>query len=346
MLFTGLTIAVAKAESPVVNGYFCLPTQTFDNDGDPHILEHLIFMGSEDYPYKEALDYLANRCLAKRTNAWTSTDHTCYTVYTVGTSGFLQILPIYLDHILFPMLRSEDFVTEVHHINGKGHDAGVVYSEIQGSKYATSSSRALKKKVYPDGSGYYSLTGGKLENMRNTTNIEKVRDYHKKYYRPENLQLTITGRIDEEQLFNVIRPIEEKILNKRAIQPAEEYIRPWSQDLKETGYEENFVFEHVFPDEDEDKAHVLISWRLDHHIWEKVPMLEAYELMFKYLTSSKVSPFQKEFVQSEDPLASGVGFFSYKYNLPSVGIKFANVPTNRTKEVIPRMEKVVQQVLE
>ena len=58
-----------------------------DNDGLPHILEHLIFLGSEDYPYKEALDYLANRCLAKRTNAWTSTDHTCYTVYTAGTSG-------------------------------------------------------------------------------------------------------------------------------------------------------------------------------------------------------------------------------------------------------------------
>lgn len=83
----GLTIAVAKAETPVVNGYFCLPTQAKDNDGLPHILEHLIFLGSEDYPYKEALDYLANRCLAKRTNAWTSTDHTCYTVYTAGTSG-------------------------------------------------------------------------------------------------------------------------------------------------------------------------------------------------------------------------------------------------------------------
>ena len=87
MYLLGLTIAVAKAETPVVNGYFCLPTQTMDNDGLPHILEHLIFLGSEDYPYKEALDYLANRCLAKRTNAWTSTDHTCYTVYTAGTSG-------------------------------------------------------------------------------------------------------------------------------------------------------------------------------------------------------------------------------------------------------------------
>ena len=55
---TGLTVAVAKAETPVVNGYFCLPTEAHDNDGLPHILEHLIFLGSEDYPYKEALDYL------------------------------------------------------------------------------------------------------------------------------------------------------------------------------------------------------------------------------------------------------------------------------------------------
>ena len=47
-------------------------------------------------------------------------DHTCYTVYTAGTSGFLQILPIYLDHILFPTLRKEDFATEVHHISGRG----------------------------------------------------------------------------------------------------------------------------------------------------------------------------------------------------------------------------------
>ena len=54
----GLTVAVAKAETPVVNGYFCLPTEAHDNDGLPHILEHLIFLGSEEYPYKEALDYL------------------------------------------------------------------------------------------------------------------------------------------------------------------------------------------------------------------------------------------------------------------------------------------------
>lgn len=80
------------------------------------------------------LDLLANRCLADRTNAWTDTDHTCYTVYTAGSDGFLNILPVYMDHILHPMLRDQDFVTEVHHVNGNGEDAGVVYSEMQVKK--------------------------------------------------------------------------------------------------------------------------------------------------------------------------------------------------------------------
>ena len=48
-----------------------------------------------------------------------------------GPSGFLHILPVYLDHILYPNLREEDYLTEVHHINGEGQDAGVVYSEMQ-----------------------------------------------------------------------------------------------------------------------------------------------------------------------------------------------------------------------
>ena len=89
------------------------------------------FKFSEDYPYKEVLDLTANRCLADRTNAWTETDHTCYTVYTAGKGGFVTILPIYVDHILFPLLREEDFITEVHNIDGNGEDSGVVYSEMQ-----------------------------------------------------------------------------------------------------------------------------------------------------------------------------------------------------------------------
>ncbi|KAG8248787.1 hypothetical protein J6590_033962 [Homalodisca vitripennis] len=68
---TGLTVVLAEVEGPVVNGYFCLATEAHDDDGLPHTLEHLVFLGSEQYPYKGVLDLLANRCLASGTNAWT-----------------------------------------------------------------------------------------------------------------------------------------------------------------------------------------------------------------------------------------------------------------------------------
>lgn len=159
---TGLHVVLAEAESPIVNGYFCLATEADTHDGLPHTLEHLIFLGSQEYPYKNVLDLLANRCLSGKTNAWTARDHTCYTVKTAGTSGFLNILPIYMDHILYPLLTDQDFVTEVHHVNKEGKDAGVVYSEMQGRENSAVNVLSFAKaaKLYPGGSGYSQVLVG------------------------------------------------------------------------------------------------------------------------------------------------------------------------------------------
>jgi Zn-dependent M16 (insulinase) family peptidase len=78
-----------------------------------HWLFSLVFMGSEQYPYKGVLDQLANRAFSTGTNAWTDTDHTAYTLATAGSQGFLQMLPIYVDHILYPTLLASGFLTEV-----------------------------------------------------------------------------------------------------------------------------------------------------------------------------------------------------------------------------------------
>ena len=128
---TGLTVVVGEHATPITNGHFTIASEIFDDTGRPHTLEHLIFLGSKSYPYKGVLDHLANRAGSNGTNAWTANDHTAYTIGTAGTSGFLNMLPIYIDHILHPTITDAGFVTEVHHINGKGDDAGVVYSEMQ-----------------------------------------------------------------------------------------------------------------------------------------------------------------------------------------------------------------------
>ena len=72
----------------------------------------MILTGSRKFPYG-ILNRLTALGLSDGTNAWTSDDHTCYTTETVGDQGFFQILPIFVDHIMFPSLTNSAFVTEV-----------------------------------------------------------------------------------------------------------------------------------------------------------------------------------------------------------------------------------------
>lgn len=55
-------------------------TEAHTDDGLPHTLEHLVFMGSKQYPFKGFLDIIANRCLASGTNASTDQDVNFYNI--------------------------------------------------------------------------------------------------------------------------------------------------------------------------------------------------------------------------------------------------------------------------
>ncbi len=99
-------------------------TEAHDDFGCPHTLEHLVFLGSELYPWPGVLDSVANRCLANGTNAWTDIDNTVYTVDTAGTEGLLAMLPIFLDHVLYPTITDSSYTTEVHHIAEDGEVFG------------------------------------------------------------------------------------------------------------------------------------------------------------------------------------------------------------------------------
>lgn len=47
---------VSQVEGPLVNAYIVVSTECLSDDGLPHTLEHLVFLGSENYPYKGVLD--------------------------------------------------------------------------------------------------------------------------------------------------------------------------------------------------------------------------------------------------------------------------------------------------
>lgn len=339
---TGLTVVIAEVDGPIVNGYFCLVTEAFDDDGLPHTLEHLIFLGSETYPYKGVLDLLANRCLASGTNAWTDTDHTCYTMETAGNEGFLTLMPIFLDHILYPVLSDEGFVTEVHHITGGGEDAGVVYCEMQGRENSGESRVHLSvtRAVYPGKCGYSSETGGIMKNLRESCNNTKVRNYHKEFYRPENLKLVITGQVKPEDVFKALEVVETKILAKGPLPP---FTRPWQTPVAPLSASQDITIK--YPADDEGHGICMIAWRGPSAV-NDIYGLNACCIALKYLTDVSVSPLQQAFVEIPDPYCSRVGYSMCENSTSCLYLQFDNVASGKLATVKPKLDEVIKKIVD
>ena len=284
---TGLTVDLAKTDSPIVQVDFCLATKDEDESGLPEFVEGLIF-----YPHEEALHLLATHCLGKEIISWSRADHTCFSVSTAGTSGLLEILPILLDHILFPYIRTDDYLTDAHFKNENGDDAMVYINDIWFTDLWQMMA-ALFKLLFPGESGYHNA--GVLIYLRNSNTIQKIRDYHKKFYRAENLNLIISGKIDQHQIFKRLASIERKIFGR--IENQTEFKRPWGKPLQSIGNKGNHI-KHEFPSEDETKGKVYFGFRFTNHITEETLFVQAiWHLLLDYMKYSKV--FSEAFLEKE-----------------------------------------------
>ncbi|KAI0348495.1 hypothetical protein BDW22DRAFT_1404375 [Trametopsis cervina] len=348
---TGLSVVHLDYNAPIVNGYFVVNTEIFDDSGCPHTLEHLVFMGSEKYPYKGIIDHLANRGFSNGTNAWTDTDHTAYTVSTAGEQGFLQILPIYVDHILYPTMSKAGFVTEVHHINGKGENSGVVYSEMQGRENTPGDLLALKMQRlhFPPGSAYRSETGGLMKALRELT-VEKIRNYHGSYYVPHNLTLIVAGKLASgtQTLLEVIQgQIEPSLIAHGQNQGP----RPkgWKRPFVETSSAVRKPFTETirdvveFPEKDESVGEVQVSWQgppTGSFLEEK-----AIDMLGNYLTSSATAPLTKEYVEIENPLCTYIYFEEREVaNRGSLYIHAGSIPSEHLETFDNKLQDSLKRI--
>ncbi|GAA94382.1 uncharacterized protein L969DRAFT_105184 [Mixia osmundae IAM 14324] len=347
---SGLRVVHVDVEGPLVQGYLTVATEIHDDSGCPHTLEHLVFMGSERFPYKGILDSLANRSNGNGTNAWTDTTHTAYTASTAGSDGFLRLLPIYLDHVLYPTLTDSGFTTEVYHLNGKGEDAGVVYSEMQGRENGSGDLMSLKlqRALYPKGSGYRSETGGLMEALRILT-IDQIRDYHHSYYVPHNLVLIITGKVAPTELLqtlqDTIEPSIEKHGQAQGVRPPG-FKRPWLETTSKGGavLDSTRSEEISFPEQDESSGEVLLSWLgppRDDFLSEK-----ALDILSTYLSDSPVSPIYRDLVEIEEPLATDLGFYVSDQEKHVLNVYATSVPTEKLNTVKDKVIEVFRRVVE
>uniref|UniRef100_A0AC34G476 Uncharacterized protein n=1 Tax=Panagrolaimus sp. ES5 TaxID=591445 RepID=A0AC34G476_9BILA len=253
---SGMRVAFVEQPTLIVNGRFTLATKATSDDDLPHTLEHLTFEGSQKYPYKGFLNIVANQCFGSDINGSTAQDHTFYSISTVGQEGFLKILPIYLDHLFFPLLSPEQYITKIHHINAEGRDGGVVYAEMQDleNSISTKMNSALHRIVFPKGHPYRANTGGSLPAIRDLCSLERIKAFHKEYYRPSNMMITIVGNIDVQKVTDILSTFEKQYNDFSCkIYPFHDVTVP-----------EYFPFqlEHIkYPAEDESVGRVSITWQ-------------------------------------------------------------------------------------
>lgn len=330
-------VHVNHKSSPLVQGYFAVATECPTDSGAPHTLEHLIFMGSQQHPYKGLLDTAGNLCMSS-TNAWTATDQTVYTLTSAGWQGFKQLLPAYLDHILNPTLTDAACLTEVYHVDPDDlSDKGVVFSEMDAIESQSWFVTMLEKQrlMFPKGSGYRSETGGLTPNLRQISNDE-IRKFHKDAYSPDNLCLIVSGNVPEDELLKIVQEWDDTLptfefqdrkrpfLDNEASQIPEKLLKT-SESVVE------------FPELDESQGELLFSW-IGESYHSYVNDL-AITMILEYFTETALAPFTKQLIEIDDPYANSADYWTDDFMRTIINIGIHSVPTEK-------MEQTKNKVLE
>lgn len=337
-----MRVVVVDQEGPKLHGFFVLATEIHDDSGAPHTLEHLCFMGSKSYKYKGFLDKLATRAYSG-TNAWTATDHTAYTLETAGWAGFAQILPVYLEHVILPTLTDSGCITEVHHVDGNGNDAGVVYSEMQGVQNTASELIELESKriLYPKGVGYRYETGGMMEQLR-VLSADRIREFHRQMYQPKNLCVAIFGEADHKELLAILDEFETSILSDIP-SPDAPFKRPWIESEATPSLKQSTVMKVDFPEEDESYGEIDI--RFLGPDCANALAVGALNVVLLYLAGSSAALLDHILVETEN-LASGVYYQVDSRPRTEIQFSMSGVETGRLEEVEKRFFEVLKDAMD
>ncbi|KAI8627623.1 Metalloenzyme, LuxS/M16 peptidase-like protein [Xylariaceae sp. FL1651] len=337
---SGMQVIVADRKGPKVNGYFTLATEIFDDSGAPHTLEHLVFMGSKSYRYKGLLDKLASRAYGS-TNAWTATDHTAYTLETAGWEGFAQTLPVYLEHLVVPTITDAACLTEVHHVNGEGNDAGVVYSEMQAVQYTSTELMDIRARrlLYPENVGFRYETGGMMDALRVLT-PEKIRDFHRTMYQPRNMCVIIVGEVDHGNLLQILNEFEESVIGD--IPPVTSpFRRPWIESAQPPPIKETVIETVEFPEEDESVGDIVVAF-FGPSCTDAIDAT-ALNVLLTYLCGSSVAVLENVMVEKEE-LASSITYWWDERPNSVIWFQPTGVATEKLEFVEQRLISLLKEV--
>ncbi|MBK7452687.1 MAG: insulinase family protein [Anaerolineales bacterium] len=175
-----------------------------DSTGVAHILEHSVLGGSEKYPVKEPFVELLKGSLATFVNAFTFPDKTCYPIASQNLQDFYNLIDVYMDAVLHPLITRETLMQEGWHFEINSPDdpltyKGVVFNEMKGaysSPDGVLQSRVMES-LFPK--HIYGVdSGGDPRHIPDLT-YENFRNFWETYYHPSNAFIFMYGNDDPEK---------------------------------------------------------------------------------------------------------------------------------------------------
>lgn len=217
---TNTRIAWLKREEE--NKTFAITFKTIpeDDTGVFHILEHSVLNGSKKYPVKEPFVNLLKGSMKTFLNAMTFPDKTMYPVSSRNAKDFLNLMSVYLDAVLNPLVKENTmiFAQEGWHYEIRDEKEepiykGVVFNEMKGA-YGSVDEVIIdeaSKILFPDNCYQYSSGGDPVKIP--TLTYEQFKAAHDRFYHPSNATIFLDGDLDIEATLQMIdsylQPYEE-----------------------------------------------------------------------------------------------------------------------------------------
>ncbi len=196
---TGAKVVMVSNDDPhkFYSMHFKAPTK--DDTGVSHILEHSVLAGSEKYPVQtgDMFFQLMKQTGATFLNAMTGIDIVMYVYSSPNDTDFYNLMDVYMDAALFPLLTKETFLREgwrydmdqKNKITGAN---GIVFNEMK-TAYSNPDRLFYMESIrsfYDDTLKFEA--GGDPFHIPDLT-YEDFKEYHKAYYHPTNSMTFLYG---------------------------------------------------------------------------------------------------------------------------------------------------------
>ncbi|MBE7733071.1 insulinase family protein [Devosia faecipullorum] len=266
-----------------------------DSTGIAHILEHSVLCGSQKYPVKKPFVELLKGSMHTFLNAMTFPDKTAYPVASQNLKDFYNLVDVYLDAVLFPLITPETFEQEGWHYELDNPEAplvykGVVFNEMKGV-YSSPDSvmhTLTQNALFPD-TTYGKSSGGDPKVIPDLT-YEQFKNFHQTYYHPSNALVVFSGDDAPDKRLDILDAYFSRFENKTV--DAEVHLQPrWNAPRSVSGTYAGNVDEEKRRD-----GMVSVNWMLDPPEGRDETL--SHGMLSYLLAGNAAAPLRKKLTES------------------------------------------------